>query len=91
MAESKPKVSLLFFQLVYSKQFPKASRILVLVRHGQYNLDGTQDSERYLLGLWFILDQLYIMIYNHILPFVLNQLRGCFSGTSLNWVKNRLQ
>ena len=49
LAESKPKVSSLFFQLVYSKQFPKASRILVLVRHGQYNLDGTQDSERYLV------------------------------------------
>jgi len=30
---------------------PKASRILVLVRHGQYNLDGTQDSERYLTEL----------------------------------------
>jgi len=30
---------------------PKASRILVLVRHGQYNLEGTQDSERYLTDL----------------------------------------
>ena len=49
LAESKPKVSPLFFQPDYSKQFPKASRILVLVRHGQYNLDGTQDSERYLV------------------------------------------
>ena len=63
LAESKPKVSPMVFQLVYSKQFPKASRILVLVRHGQYNLDGTQDSERYLVGPWFILDELYIMIY----------------------------
>ena len=25
---------------------PKANRIIVMVRHGQYNLDGTQDSER---------------------------------------------
>lgn len=25
----------------------QASRILVLVRHGQYNLEGTQDSERW--------------------------------------------
>lgn len=30
---------------------PKASRILVLVRHGQYNLEGKQDTERYLTDL----------------------------------------
>jgi len=30
---------------------PKANRIIVMVRHGQYNLDGTQDSERYLTDL----------------------------------------
>jgi len=30
---------------------PKANRIIVMVRHGQYNLDGTQDSERYLTEL----------------------------------------
>jgi len=30
---------------------PKASRIIVMVRHGQYNLDGSQDSERYLTEL----------------------------------------
>ena len=24
----------------------KANRIIVMVRHGQYNLDGTQDTER---------------------------------------------
>ena len=46
---ANPRYLRCFFQLVYSKQFPKASRILVLVRHGQYNLDGTQDSERYLV------------------------------------------
>jgi len=33
------------------KAKPKASRILVLVRHGQYNLDGKEDSERYLTEL----------------------------------------
>ena len=26
----------------------KANRIIVMVRHGQYNLDGTQDTERYI-------------------------------------------
>jgi len=29
----------------------KANRIIVMVRHGQYNLDGTQDTERYLTEL----------------------------------------
>ena len=28
----------------------QASRILVLVRHGQYNLEGKQDTERYKTG-----------------------------------------
>ena len=30
---------------------PKADRIIVMVRHGQYNREGTQDSERYLTEL----------------------------------------
>eukprot|EP00092_Neocalanus_flemingeri_P019885 GFUD01021540.1.p1 GENE.GFUD01021540.1~~GFUD01021540.1.p1 ORF type:complete len:315 (+),score=65.89 GFUD01021540.1:57-1001(+) len=30
---------------------PKANRIIVMVRHGQYNLEGTQDSERFLTEL----------------------------------------
>jgi len=30
---------------------PKSNRIIVMVRHGQYNLDGTTDSERYLTEL----------------------------------------
>jgi len=30
---------------------PKANRIIVMVRHGQYNLEGTQDSERFLTDL----------------------------------------
>lgn len=29
----------------------KASRHLILIRHGQYNLDGKDDSERYLTDL----------------------------------------
>merc|ERR1719422_334545 len=29
----------------------KANRIIVMVRHGQYDLDGTQDTERYLTDL----------------------------------------
>ena len=29
----------------------KANRIMVLVRHGQYNLSGTKDEERYLTEL----------------------------------------
>lgn len=27
---------------------PKAVRHLILIRHGQYNLDGTTDDQRYL-------------------------------------------
>jgi len=30
---------------------PKASRILVMVRHGQYNLEGAEDKDRYLTEL----------------------------------------
>ena len=30
---------------------PKANRIIVMVRHGQYNLEGTQDSDRFLTDL----------------------------------------
>jgi len=30
---------------------PKANRIIVMVRHGQYNLDGTQDTDRFLTDL----------------------------------------
>lgn len=30
---------------------PTASRHIILIRHGQYNLDGTSDSERYLTDL----------------------------------------
>lgn len=31
-----------------AKATPSAVRVLILVRHGQYNLSGSQDSERYL-------------------------------------------
>jgi len=34
-----------------AKLTPTAGRLLILVRHGQYNLAGTQDSERYLTDL----------------------------------------
>lgn len=33
------------------KQRPTATRHLLLIRHGQYNLDGKEDSERYLTKL----------------------------------------
>ncbi|XP_023335751.1 serine/threonine-protein phosphatase PGAM5, mitochondrial [Eurytemora carolleeae] len=39
------------YQKELEKAKPKASRILVLVRHGQYNLSGTEDDERYLTEL----------------------------------------
>ena len=32
-------------------KLPTASRHIILIRHGQYNLDGTSDSERYLTDL----------------------------------------
>ena len=34
-----------------AKATPSAARVLILVRHGQYNLSGSQDSERYLTEL----------------------------------------
>lgn len=34
-----------------AKATPSAVRVLILVRHGQYNLSGSQDSERYLTPL----------------------------------------
>ena len=33
------------------KAHPKANRTIILVRHGQYNLEATKDSERYLTEL----------------------------------------
>jgi len=43
-AEEDPNASL-------EKAKSKAIRIIVMVRHGQYNLDGAEDSERYLTEL----------------------------------------
>jgi len=34
-----------------NKNKPLATRNIILIRHGQYNLDGTKDSERYLTSL----------------------------------------
>ena len=36
------------------KNQPKSKRAIILVRHGQYNLQATQDSERYLTDLGMI-------------------------------------
>ena len=38
-----------FYEEKIKSNTPKASRIIVMVRHGQYNLDGSQDSERFVL------------------------------------------
>lgn len=35
----------------YEKVRPTASRHLIFIRHGQYNLDGVTDHERYLTNL----------------------------------------
>ena len=32
---------------------PTATRNIILIRHGQYNLDGVKDEERYLTALGF--------------------------------------
>ena len=77
-----------------SKHFPKASRILVLVRHGQYNLDGTQDSERYLVpeSLYIFLNlpqATSIFLASKRAPALTSE--GIFSGTWLSWAKNRLR
>ena len=51
LAENKPKVFCYLsnntLESTLNQSHFQASRILVLVRHGQYNLDGTQDSERF--------------------------------------------
>ena len=51
LAENNPKVfcysSNNTLESTLNQSHFQASRILVLVRHGQYNLDGTQDSERF--------------------------------------------
>lgn len=51
------------------KMKPTATRNLILIRHGQYNLNGSKDEERYLTALgrisfsheWFILIQSYVV------------------------------
>ena len=30
---------------------PKAKRIIILIRHGQYNIKATHDYDRYLTGI----------------------------------------
>ena len=58
LAENKPKVfcylSNITLESTLNLSHFQASRILVLVRHGQYNLDGTQDSERFFAFAIFI-------------------------------------
>ena len=48
--ESKPDAQNLYNEALEAKK-PKANRHLILIRHGQYNIDGLTDSNRYLTEL----------------------------------------
>lgn len=48
---------------------PTATRNLILIRHGQYNLKGTKDEERYLTALGKNLFLSFVAYRYSILPY----------------------